>query len=556
LLKFASRTQDFIHGMQDNWSSMAYPRLCCFITIGASLLGGVAGKKSYLVILDAGSTGTRAHVFEYKKRMLYVEQLPHVVPQKLSLPKSLGDYKVRPGISSYSTHPEDLEAYITPIIEQAKDKILRHSEKHGYHVKIKHVPLYLSATAGMRMLDDFLRDKVMKALRKYFTSSRCPFHVPHHGQVRVLAGEEEGVFGWLSTNMALGTLGGNAAGTHGALDLGGASAQISFLPEATSILSNMFTMHFGNFSEGPIHIYTHSFLQYGYVTSFQNSAKNLAETSYDSRSFGHPCLPSGVLWNTTAGQYGVSTSGGHIERTKGSTRIKGTGNFFQCRALARGMMYRTRCPVQPCSILSEYQPRLQNSKFLAFGAYAHIFGLLDIPLDPQTPVLEILQQKLESWCKMGMQQQQSAVTGKDIGTLQAKLELSCWMGAWILELLTSGLGFPINTRNIIWGQDIDWTLGQALYEINFFPYVVDAAESMHLTGLLPDHKRPTSKQAVSDSSEFAVASPSLAIQTSMPSFLLTAAFGLAIFAAGFWLGRADRHRASGAHEVRTHLLAR
>lgn len=532
------------------WSLMALPRLCSLIASVSLLLVRATCQTSYIVIIDAGSGGSRAHVYRYPTRVRYVKHLPMVVEQRLTMPEALGSSTVAPGISSFSTHPEDLEAYITPIIEHAKHKIL----KHGKLATLpKKVPLYLSATAGMRMLDDAMRDKIMKSLRDYFTSSRCPFHVAHHGQVRVLAGEEEGVFGWLSTNIALGTLSANAGTTYGALDLGGASAQISFIPEETSVLSNMFTMHFGNFSDGPIHLYTHSFLQYGSQVAFANSAKKLADISYDSQSVDHPCLPWGVLWNTTAGQYGVSTSSSHIERKNGSMQIRGTGNFYQCRALARTMMYRNLCPVQPCSILSEYQPRLGDSKFLAFGEYAEVFALLNISADSEKPVLDILQKKLKSWCRMSIQEQ-SAATSWEIGTPRAKLELNCWMGTWLLEFLTSGLGFPKDTRNIKWGPDIDWTHGQALYEVNFFPFVISAngAVKVRSKGILTNDKRAT----MSDSNELLGAAPVLATAASTPSFLVLAASGLTIFAAGFVFGRADRRRAIDAPEVSSQLLVK
>lgn len=53
----------------------------------------------------------------------------------------------------------------------------------------------------------------------------------------MLSGEEEGAFGWLGVNAAMGIS--SSKDTAGVLDLGGASSQITFIPQETSILANM-----------------------------------------------------------------------------------------------------------------------------------------------------------------------------------------------------------------------------------------------------------------------------------------------------------------------------
>jgi Golgi nucleoside diphosphatase len=50
------------------------------------------------------------------------------------------------------------------------------------------------------------------------------------------AGEEEGVYGWISVNQAYGTLLQEQENTLGSLDLGGSSMQITFFPKHTSVI--------------------------------------------------------------------------------------------------------------------------------------------------------------------------------------------------------------------------------------------------------------------------------------------------------------------------------
>merc|ERR1711879_553890 len=109
---------------------------------------------------------------------------------ELTIPKHMAAFKHKPGISSYSEHPAKVEESLKPIVDQANN-FLMHADPR---VDVSNVPIYLGATAGMRMLDDASRDEIMYAIRDYFGSSRYPFKFKKE-QARVLAGEEEGAFG-------------------------------------------------------------------------------------------------------------------------------------------------------------------------------------------------------------------------------------------------------------------------------------------------------------------------------------------------------------------------
>ena len=79
--------------------------------------------------------------------------------------------------------------------------------------------------------------------------------------MRILSGEEEGAYGWLAVNSELDGL--SDPGTHsvGVLDLGGASMQITFVPEADrSVLQHSFPL----FLQGQqSNLYSASYLQFG-----------------------------------------------------------------------------------------------------------------------------------------------------------------------------------------------------------------------------------------------------------------------------------------------------
>ena len=54
--------------------------------------------------------------------------------------------KVKPGLSSFATHPEDLAAYIKPLFVAAKEEV---PQSQWPYTKV-----YIKATAGMRLVTE------------------------------------------------------------------------------------------------------------------------------------------------------------------------------------------------------------------------------------------------------------------------------------------------------------------------------------------------------------------------------------------------------------------
>ena len=97
--------------------------------------------------------------------------------------------------------------------------------------------LYVKATAGLRLLPVLQAELLLAAVgRSLSNRTLCPFSFV---EARVISGEEEALFGWLSANALLGRLD-RAATAHSDtvawLDLGGASAQLAhaLLPGSTT----------------------------------------------------------------------------------------------------------------------------------------------------------------------------------------------------------------------------------------------------------------------------------------------------------------------------------
>lgn len=447
----------------------------------------------YIVIVDAGSMGTRINVFEYTPRSRFVSTFPFVGHAPLSLPELLYSERIVPGISSLATRKSDfvLEADLADHLRGLVWRAARSLQASGdFRWKsIREVPIYLGATAGMRSLNPHDRARVMFAVRAFFGSHDCPFHFVRREQARVLSGEEEGAFGWLALNHQQGQISSDPHTTLGALDMGGGSAQISFIPNEMDMLANMFPMHFGTFEMGPIHLYTHSFLDYGYVHALQQSSATLyADAGGANATIHHPCLAEGFLWNVTEDQFGAGQVGGRVpERTRGPIELRGAMDFAACRALARRMIQKAPCTTKPCSILGVYQPPVGTTTFVAFGEFLQNFqrmGMVGTPAG--MPVLQILLERLHGWCAKTLPEL-AVANNETLGTPKAKLEFGCWLGTFIYELLTYGFGFSDDTRQLhIIDHDAGWAQGQAIYEVNFFPYMVVANSTAEAANNLPE----------------------------------------------------------------------
>lgn len=172
----------------------------------------------YTMVVDAGSTGSRLHIFKF-----------NVENNKLTNINEIGSKKVKPGLSSYASHPDDVYNSYIELFEFAKSTI-PNSEQYG-------VSMYVYATAGMRLLPNETQNAIFDNIYNGYIKSSYPF-VLLRQNLKTITGKDEAFYGWLAANF----LGGSVTAkltrvknTIGSLDLGGASTQILFEPEETKL---------------------------------------------------------------------------------------------------------------------------------------------------------------------------------------------------------------------------------------------------------------------------------------------------------------------------------
>ncbi len=146
---------------------------------------------------------------------------------------------------SLQDSPDSALSYISPLLDFAT--------QHIPQSRLKETPLYILATAGMRLLEKSKREAIVSRLRDGIRH-KYPFLFPD-GNLEVISGKQEGIYQWLSINYVLGkfshdhesdrlvSLGAKEEQedklvlrprTVGALDMGGASMQVAM--EVTSDL--------------------------------------------------------------------------------------------------------------------------------------------------------------------------------------------------------------------------------------------------------------------------------------------------------------------------------
>ncbi|KAM8945474.1 ectonucleoside triphosphate diphosphohydrolase 6 [Pelodytes ibericus] len=162
----------------------------------------------YGIMFDAGSTGTRIHIYRFSRTTTGAPHLEHETFKA-----------IEPGLSAYADNPDEIAAGINELLDIAKKEIPEHLHES--------TPLVLKATAGLRLLPGEKAQKLLNKVKEVFESS--PFLVGKDS-VSIMNGTDEGIFAWITVNFLTGSLTNHEAKLAGMLDLGGGSTQITFYP--------------------------------------------------------------------------------------------------------------------------------------------------------------------------------------------------------------------------------------------------------------------------------------------------------------------------------------
>jgi apyrase len=109
---------------------------------------GTTRNRGYAIIIDAGSSGSRVHVFQYIDN----GPLPIVTIGREDL-----SLKTKPGLSSFAEDPHKAGYSLMDLLKFASSKV---PERERETARI-----YLMATAGLRRLDFGTQERILESCR-------------------------------------------------------------------------------------------------------------------------------------------------------------------------------------------------------------------------------------------------------------------------------------------------------------------------------------------------------------------------------------------------------
>ncbi|KAF8891379.1 nucleoside phosphatase family-domain-containing protein [Infundibulicybe gibba] len=430
----------------------------------------LAGRH-FGIIIDAGSSGSRLQIYSWMDpkgtTILPGSALAHSLP-RVEKGTQQGDEwvrKVEPGISAFADDPERVADHLRPLLAHARDRIPPSLQPD--------TPLFLLATAGMRLLDSAKQAAILQEACK-FLSLHSHFRIdtptasgPCGSSVRIITGEEEGLFGWIAVNYLMDGFTASSLNrtTYGFLDMGGASTQIAFEPspqhrgDAKNLIDVRLRLMGGE--EISHKVFVTTWLGYG---TNQARERYVSQTllgsgrENDSRIMD-PCLPKG-LQLTESPHTSTSTS-------SPSHHLVGTGSFERCMQNTATLLNKNApCPDSPCLMNGVHVPPIDFSvsHFIGVSEYwyssEHIFGL--------GGAYDFVQYEraaskfcARDWDGIIAEHEQSrkqhrlggdgeveqdgkvVAAGKWGSNVELpRLQMQCFKAAWVTNVLHEGLGMP------------------------------------------------------------------------------------------------------------------
>jgi len=383
------------------------------------------------------------------------------------------------GISSFAENPKGVSQYLQPFLGYVRTHLPPSVEVD--------TPIFLLATAGMRLLTQEQQVEILEETCHFFkTQSRFRIDNPSSAgpcgsSIRIITGEEEGLFGWLSVNYLMDGFTGHSQDrtTYGFLDMGGASTQIAFEPslaERNDPENSLIEVRLRLLSgEEIVHkVFVTTWLGYGtnqarerYVAQAVNAFESNRSTNPDpsSDTIFDPCLPKDLR---LVGQPLQSPSA--AQHSKQPHTLVGTGSFEQCLEKTSPLLNKDApCSAPPCLFNGVHVPPIDFSvsNFIGVSEYwysaEHVFGLggaYDF-VQYERAAAEFCQQE---WVDILQRHKSSQLEGGkerlggdgevekdgrivDVGKWGdnveiPRLQMQCFKAAWIVNVLHSGLGMP------------------------------------------------------------------------------------------------------------------
>ncbi|KAK9463714.1 nucleoside phosphatase family-domain-containing protein [Lipomyces oligophaga] len=414
------------------------------------------GKKpvtQYALMIDAGSTGSRIHVYEFHN----CYEMPELVREVFEMTK--------PGLSSYPTDSNAAARSLDPLLAVAMKEVPDEYKSC--------TPIAVKATAGLRILGSYASERILLKVRERLEKN-YPFPVVPGDGVSIMDGSDEGVYAWITTNYLLGNIGTKAEhSTAAVFDLGGGSTQIVFEPTfpvseagVSEVMTNGDHKYDLDFGGRKFTLYQHSHLGYGLMEARKKvhlavlRAAMADNSDVVPKTVTNPCIPPGM---TREVEVALTDKKTVTVSMVGPTEPSGT----QCRYLTEQILQKeAECSVPPCSFNGVHQPSLlrtfaKEDIFIFSYFYDRTF-----PLGmPHSFTLSELRDLTARVCK-------GTPSWDSFGAIPGALEELQGRPEWCLDLnfmvamLHAGYDIPLDREvkiaKKLKGNELGWCLGASL----------------------------------------------------------------------------------------------
>ncbi|NXH35793.1 ENTP3 diphosphohydrolase, partial [Myiagra hebetior] len=415
----------------------------------------------YGIVLDAGSSRTTVYVYEWPAEK---ENNTGVVSQTFKC-------NVKgPGISSYESSPGALAKPLDDCLNKVKERIPVHLHKN--------TSVYLGATAGMRLLrlqNESAANEVLASIQNYFRAQPFEFR-----GAQIITGPEEGVYGWITANYLMGNfLERNLwrtwvhpyrKETMGALDLGGASTQISFIPEDPE-------EHFNSTLQVKLYgynynVYTHSYQCYGRDEAEKRLLALLLQKSNSSANVDNPCYPQNYNTALTMKYFFGSLCTQSLRPANyypnQLVNFHGTGDPSLCQEMVSLLFNFTACrDREDCPFNGIHQPKAKGN-FVAFSGFYYTINALNLS---GRFSLDDFNSSMWFFCSQSWAQLQFMLPKFE----EIYARSYCFSANFIYYLLVHGYNFNAETwpqihfQKEVGNSSIAWSLGYMLSLTNMIP---------------------------------------------------------------------------------------
>ncbi|XP_029920740.1 ectonucleoside triphosphate diphosphohydrolase 2-like [Myripristis murdjan] len=415
----------------------------------------------YGIVLDAGSSHTALYIYKWPADK---QNGTGVVTQHSECHVKGG------GISSYAGQKGAAEQSLEACLEQAVKDI----PKARHHL----TPVYLGATAGMRLLHISSPEQASEILQEVGLKIQSyPFN---YQGAAILTGQEEGVYGWVTVNylsenfIKYGFIGrwlSPGRPTVGALDFGGASTQITFVTteEVEDERDMMKLRLYGQ----EYSLYTHSFLCYGRDQVLKRLLAHMVKSQGHTGTVTHPCFPVGHSVTMTLNNVFNSPCTAEQRPSPYDSQVpltvQGSGHYEHCLGNVSEIFSFDSCPFSQCSFDKVFQPNVSGN-FMAFSAFYYIHSFLQQITGITVSTPSQLDEAAKAVCKMTFNEMLLLAPEQ-----KSRLQDYCATSVFIKVLMLRGYGFDeasfpqVSFQKKAGDASVGWALGYMLSLSSLLP---------------------------------------------------------------------------------------